>query len=402
MFNFSCLTDCGFLSYGATLKSLEILDLSHNVISDTQGLVRFHGDVFPKLHYLILKNNRITSSKQGMFEQLAKLKGMDLTENPIGYLEPGTFQSLHSLLTLYIQGSIHLTELHNGTFRGLRNLLHLKLNNNKIKDVHAKAFHGLRRLETLEINSNRIGGSNSDRNGWNVIFETSNLKTLNLGNNRITILPSQIVATQPSLQNLVLHYNRLSRLDGDTFTYSKQLNSLDLAYNDLMEVEQKHFQQMDRLQSLSLAGNPFLCTCAIKDFIDWLRLAEIELDAVDDHRCLGPVELRGKRLLDYSPSSWECKIKVIVIPFLCTVFLLLLLIGGAFLYYKLCKLRQSVTLDNKSATSGRKLRSECTCSKELFPMNGDITPSSEEVNLEAPLIQESLTCSSDMSELITA
>ena len=370
-------------------------------MSDAQNLVRFTQDVLPNLHFLLLQNNRISSLRKGMFEGINRLKGLDLTENPIDYMEPGTFQSMHSLQTLYIQGSIHLGELHNGTFRGMRNLLHLKLNNNQIKNVHAKAFHGLRRLETLELNGNRIGGSLHDRDGWNVEFETSNLKTLDLGNNRINALPSRVISTQPKLKNLILHYNRISCLDSDTFTFSKQLNSLDLAYNDLMELDHTHLEHLDRLESLSLAGNPFLCTCNMKDFIDWLKLAKLQLDSSDDHRCLGPVELRGKRLFDYRPGSWECKVKVIVIPFLCTLFLLFLLIGAACLYYKHSKLKQSLQSEAKNSTGNRKFKSECACVKELFPMNGDITPSSEEVNLEAPLIQESVTYSSDISELIT-
>ena len=371
------------------------------MVSDAQNLVRITQDVLPNIHFLLLQNNRISSLRKGMFEGLSKLKGLDLTENPIYYIEPGTFQSMHSLQTLYVQGSIHLEELHNGTFRGMRNLLHLKLNNNQIKNVHAKAFHGLRRLETLELNGNRIGGSVYNRDGWNVEFETSNLKYLDLGNNRINGLPSRVIATQPKLQNLILHYNRISSLDSDTFTFSKQLASLDLAYNDLMELDHTHLQHLDRLQSLSLAGNPFLCTCHMKDFIDWLKLAKLQLDSSDDHRCLGPVELRGKRLFDYRPGSWECKVKVIIIPFLCTLFLLFILIGAACLYYKHSKLKQSIAAEAKNNQGNRKFKSECACVKELFPMNGDITPSSEEVNLEAPLIQESVTYSSDISELIT-
>ena len=389
------------MSYGAILKNLEYLDLSHNVMSDAQNLVRFTQDVLPNLHFLLLQNNRISSLRKGIFEGLNKLKGLDLTENPVYYIEPGTFQSMHSLVTLYIQGSIHLEELHNGTFRGMRNLLHLRLNNNQIKNVHAKAFHGLRRLETLELNGNRIGGSVYDRDGWNVEFETSNLKILDLGNNRINALPSRVISTQPKLKNLILHYNRISSLASDTFTFSKQLNSLDLAYNDLLELDHTYLQHLNRLESLSIAGNPFLCTCNMKDFIDWLKVAKFQLDSSDDHRCLGPVELRGKRLFDYRPGSWECKVKVIVIPFLCTLFLLFLLIGAACLYYKHSKLKQSLMANIKSNTGKRKFKSECACVKELFPMNGDITPSSEEVNLEAPLIQESVTYSSDISELIT-
>ena len=399
----SCLTDCGYLAYGAVLKNLECLDLSHNVISDAQDLVRFTQDVLPNLRYLLLQNNRITVLRQGMFEGLTKLKGLDLTENPIYYIEPGSFQSLHAAQTLYLQGSIHLKELYNGTFRGMRNLRHLRLNNNQIRNVHPKAFHGLRKLESLELNGNRIGQSIFDTDGWNVVFETSNLQILDLGNNQIRGLPSRVIATQPKLRNLILHYNRISSLDRDTFVYSRQLNNLDLAYNDFMELDHTHLAHLERLESLSLAGNPFLCTCNIKDFINWLKLAKFQLDSSDDHKCLGPVELRGKRLFEYTPGMWECKVKVVVIPFLCTLVLLFLLIGGACLYYKFSKLKQSIAAEEKrnAGNGNRKFKSDCACVKELFPMNGDITPSSEEVNLEAPLIQESVTYSSDLSELIS-
>lgn len=382
----NCLTDCSFITYGATLKSLIFLDLTDNVITSHNNNAQFRGNVFPKLRTLILKNNRIEVLQPGMFDQLGTLKVLDLTENHLHTIEPGTFQSLHSLHKLFIQESKHLRILSNGTFRGLRNLHHLALNDNQIESIHPRAFHGLKRLEILELNGNRLGGQGSQH--FNIPTETKAMRILDLGNNRIEFIPNSLLSIHPHLEKLILHYNRITYLDASCLHNLKKLDTLDLSHNDIMEPVQNSFDGLQRLRTLDLAGNPFLCTCDLKGFVDWLREAELQLTSKSKHMCLGPSEMRGTLLTEFRPSSWECRVKVIVIPILSVMGTLAIVFSVCMLYCKMMMAKKEISSeDNRS--SNQRGRNCSWMIRELLPMNGDITPSSDEANPEDPLITES-------------
>ena len=395
----SCLTDCQFLAYGPELRSLQDLDLSDNVITEVGDNLRVSGAVFPRLQTLILRNNRITSLKVTMFEAMDSLKGLDLTENPIHTIEPSTFSSMHKLQDLFIQGSLHLQSLENGTFRGLRHLRHLRLNNNQISRIEQKAFHGLHRLEILEMNSNRLGEPSSGQ--LHLAYESRTLIQLDLGNNRMHSLPASVMLQHPKLEQLILHYNRISYLADGCLHTLRRLQTLDLSHNNIMELVESSFRGLDALKHLDLSGNPFLCSCSLKGFVDWLRFANVKLPSEENHMCLGPDDLRGTLLLDFRPSSWECKVKVIVVPILSVMGTLALIFGVCLLYCKIVLTRRELSMEepmsppprrpsqpSTSSSSHHHRPRNCTWIRELLPMNGDLSPSSDEANPEEPLITE--------------
>ena len=322
-----------------------------------------------------------------MFDQLGSLKGLDLTENPIHSIEAGTFQTVHSLHSLLIQKSAHLKVLVNGTFRGLRNLNHLSLNDNQIESIHPKAFHGLKKLETLQLNGNRLGGKGYKH--FNIPSETKSLRTLDLGNNRLEFIPSSHLTLHTQLEKLILHYNRITFLDGGSLHTLRKLDTLDLSRNDIMELVQDSFDGLQKLRNLDLGGNPFLCTCNLKGFVDWLRTAELELSSNSKHMCLGPQDMRGTLLTDFRPSSWECKVKVIVIPILSVTGTLAIVLSVCLLYCKMMMARKDLSSEDNNNSRQRQPRNCSWMIRELLPMNGDITPSSDEANPEDPLITES-------------
>ena len=379
----SCVPECSFVTYGPLLRNLQTLDLSSNVISNNRGSIRFRSDVFPRLHHLYLHNNRISVIDAAMFD-IRNLKTLDLSENPIHHIEADAFRTLHSLETLTVTGSLHLQVLPNGTFKGLRNLLHLRLNNNKLDTIHPRAFNGLHSLEVLEMNGNRIGGP-ENFGGLHIWAELRRLRKLDLGNNRLDFVPIDVIEHQPRLKTLILHYNRIAFVDKSSLYSLQELQTLDLSYNDITEVGEDSFHHLASLRHLDLAGNPFLCTCSMKGFLDWLRKANVKVSSLDNHKCTGPTEMRGKRLLDYRPSTWECQIKSAIIPVLYATGLIILTILVLCVTYKcFCRRHDHVSNEENKDRKGR----NWGWIRELLPVHGDVTPSgSEEGNVEDPLIE---------------
>ena len=135
--------------------------------------------------------------------------------------------------------------------------------------------------------------------------------------------------------------------------------------------------------------------------MDWLRIAQFQLHSADKHRYLGPVELRGTRLLDYSPGSRECHVRVIVVPVLSVAAVILVMLAAIYLYVRFIQVQPNNVSEEKREIlrKRRTVGTDCACIKELFPMNEDLTTSSEDANIEDPLIQESIV--NDMAELIS-
>ena len=390
----SCLTGCSFLSEGSPLKSLLSLDLSDNVISNSHASVQFRQEVFPKLRTLILSNNRLQSIKRGMFDDLSTLKVLDLTENPISFIEPSSFETLHSLQTLVIRGSLHLTMLQNGTFRGLRKLQHLNLNNNQLQVIHPKAFRGLHNLQVLEVNGNRIGGSGLPENY--LPLETTSLRKLDIGNNRFELLPTGIVYQNRMLRVLIMHYNRVAQIDKGSFHMLRLLQTLDLSFNDIMNFDDTSFEQLRKLHSLNLAGNPFLCTCKLKPFVDWLRTGDVRLVEPHQHKCIGPLSERGLELVNYTPTTWDCHIKAVVVPIISAMAVLLV---GGLLAILSCRVFCCRDAEGSSASlDSNDNRRTLSWLRELLPVNNSTQPSDDQIetepvctDLEDPLLVETQT-----------
>ena len=381
----SCVMDCQFITYGPVLHNLMVLDLSDNVISRPKNTIRFTSSNFPRLHHLYLQNNRISSLEEGMFD-IKSLRTLDLSGNPIHHIQSETFRYLHSLESLTITGSIFLQVLPNGTFKGLKNLLRLQLNNNQLQSIHPRAFNGLHSLELLEMNGNRIGGQ-GNFGDLHISAELRRLRRLDLGNNRLEAVPVDVLVHQPRLRVLLLHYNRIAYVDKRSLGMLKELETLDLSYNDIMEVGDDTFSNLPALRKLDMAGNPFLCTCRMKNFLDWLRSTEVKLNSVDQHKCSGPLPARGKKLLAYSPTAWECRIKSVIVPLLTILGLVVLCAAFSCLIYR-CVCRRHDHLGGSGDDNKDRKGRNWGWIRELLPVNGEMTPSgSEEGNVEDPLIE---------------
>ncbi|XP_063152699.1 extracellular matrix protein 2-like [Candoia aspera] len=229
------------------LPNLEWLDLSKNKLNST-GL---HPEVFKdltKLKRLNLDGNQLTSIP-ALPSSLHELK---LNDNNLAGLQRQNFRGLFRLLTLELKGN----QLHDGnvpptTFRSLRRLIYLRLDQNHFRTIPS----GLpASLQELHLDSNRIeemteGVLNKTLN-LSVLVLSNNmleenriaphawidllkLEALDLSHNRLVHVPSFLPR---HLKQLTLHHNCIERIPGYVFAHMKPgLEFLHLSHNVLQD-----------------------------------------------------------------------------------------------------------------------------------------------------------------------
>lgn len=133
-------------------QDLHILRITRNFINELQPHV-FVG--LQKLETLQIRfENKLTLIPKNVFNELPKLKKLEITFNHISEIEENAFDD-PSITQLGLSNN-YLTKIENGTFNGLVNLEHLLINTNNIKEIKPWVFDNLPYLNRLELIQNDI------------------------------------------------------------------------------------------------------------------------------------------------------------------------------------------------------------------------------------------------------
>jgi hypothetical protein len=128
---------------------------------------------------------------------------------------------------------------------GIRNLIELVLDSNKIEFVEESFFIGIPNLRTLSLNSNRI------KSLIRVNFSgLPNLENLYLFNNYILLLGESTFFGLESLSNLVLQHNLFTSFENISFSGLDNLKSLYFVVNNDFLMEQVELRGLNQLESL--------------------------------------------------------------------------------------------------------------------------------------------------------
>ncbi|VEN60136.1 unnamed protein product, partial [Callosobruchus maculatus] len=100
-----------------------------------------------------LQGNNITTIYETDFQDLAKLKILDLSHNLVSVIGRKTLKGVPSLKTLQLDNN-QITCIDEGAFRHLKDLEILTLNNNNLTFLSKETFGNLFRLRTLRLNDN--------------------------------------------------------------------------------------------------------------------------------------------------------------------------------------------------------------------------------------------------------
>ncbi|XP_076369886.1 uncharacterized protein LOC143256481 [Tachypleus tridentatus] len=297
---------------------LELLYLSLNMIHSIDPSTFQH---LNNLQELYLDSNNITALYKDNFIGLTSLKYLYLDMNKLISLSSDVFTDLHELAAVYLDrnlffslaninvesSSVHMIsmqdnnlkgQLNENAFSGMPNLHEIYLSNNDLEEITTNALSKLIQLEKLDLFNNSIKtiSNNAFTHLWNLI-------TLELGNNQIQNLPVRAFSNLTSLNKLSINNNRLEKLTCEHTVDLFSLETINLNDNRLSNVEAGTFSRSHNIQIISLKGNPFICDCALNEFVQFLKTIP---EITDAGECTGPPSLLGKKLIEVNLNYMKC------------------------------------------------------------------------------------------------
>lgn len=235
------------------LYSLQDLNLSKNNIYVIEAGVF---DYLTDLKRLILSQNQLMKIPENAIQNLGKLIEIDLNLNFIDNLSfPST---LNSLEVLKVRSNL-IRSLSNETFENLPRLRKLDLSDNNFTQVPSFQFSKLSSLEHLNLSSNMFDaiGPNSFRNLYK-------LREIYIDSGTVfSKIDSKAFSENVNLNYVSLSLNpNLKRLPKFLFLNKPNLKHVRLSGNDFSTLDASDLP-LDQLETLTLGRNPFTCNCSL-------------------------------------------------------------------------------------------------------------------------------------------
>ncbi|KAI4499510.1 hypothetical protein M0802_005406 [Mischocyttarus mexicanus] len=236
-------------------KNLTHLSLSHNNISIINGSTLA---VTPELQVLDLSLNRITYLRRGSFLAPNKITHLNLNMNQIHVIKTGSLDNLTSLeeLRLNKNNLTHLMDpsssqsISEALFNNLGKLRILELNRNEIEQMQVLTFKGLSNLEELRLKRNKIS-TLSDGAFWPL----KNLILLQLDFNMLTSVKKGGLFGLENLKKLTLSHNHIKMIELQAWDNCGEITELDLSFNMLVTIERETFDHLSKLEKLKMDHN---------------------------------------------------------------------------------------------------------------------------------------------------
>ncbi|XP_055635299.1 leucine-rich repeat-containing protein 24 [Toxorhynchites rutilus septentrionalis] len=210
----------------------------------------------------------------------SELQLLDLSNNRIGEIRAhelmhGNQQNLHKL---YIKNST-IESLHRDAFRNLLILIELDLSMNKVKRLDPGLFDDLLKLRVLILNHNQIE---------------------RIENN---LFQNLVYLTKVELRD-----NSIYRIAQHSFNNVPMLSQIELDFNELRILRRETFINLEKLASLSLTNNPWNCSCALRNFSEFIMTRSLYRNPTT---CADPPLLAGKGWNDIHLDEFACRPQII-------------------------------------------------------------------------------------------
>ena len=250
--------------------SLQEINFSFNLLISLPSRLFAHNY---KLATIDLRNNLIKKLPNQLFANCSHLEQLYLDHNSLREFPLNALGSRHSnsikVISLAFNYIEHLNALAIDIYR---NLIHLNLSHNSIKQFDASAFAGLIELDVSfnKFQFDEIENSFSnyqstrlhslDLSGIGLrampMLNLANLISLNLGSNLLTFIYSHSFLHVEHLQRLNLSANRLTNVPNNLFNQrlGETLIELDLSYNPIYTLNNDSFVGLRKLRKLSIHG----------------------------------------------------------------------------------------------------------------------------------------------------
>ena len=295
-----CLTECDVIAMSARLPSLETLDLSGNVLSETAGVISFSKQFFPKLKRVYLRGNRIARLNSDMFDDAPHLQVLDLSENPIQSADANSLSFLKHLQDLKLENCRLLREFPTNFFSKLDQLERLSVRGSALKTISGLELN--KNLRYLDLSQNFLTSKTT-----HILSES--VEHLDLSFNQLQDASFLLHSKLTSLRSLILSNNRLTSFNSRYFLRFSSMKILDLSHNDLtsITVDEYFSNATGRLDVLDISGNPFYCDRFINGLARYMRKNRGQIAVLQQVRCAGPPEKKGEKLIEVVTSPLrEC------------------------------------------------------------------------------------------------
>ncbi|XP_066570686.1 peroxidasin isoform X1 [Amia ocellicauda] len=179
----------------------------------------------------------------------------------------------------------------------------LDLRFNKIKDIQPGSFRRLKNLNTLLLNNNQIR-----RIPRGAFEDLENLKYLYLYKNEIQSIDRQAFKGLVSLEQLYLHFNQIETLEPESFTHLPKLERLFLHNNRITHLVLGTFSHLQSMKRLRLDSNTLNCDCELLWLADLLKQYAESGNAQAAATCEYPSRLQGRSVATLTAEELNCEV----------------------------------------------------------------------------------------------
>ncbi|XP_041981514.1 chaoptin [Aricia agestis] len=255
-------------------SSVRVLHITNTPIKSIDAYA-FAG-VNRTLQELYLSDTRITEFPSEAFKILGNLSVLSIDGHRMTSLSKDIFagsQAAGTIVRLHLVNGM-LSDIPVEAFQNLKKLKGLDLHGNRLATLKRSQFKGLRDVEMLDISYNNItkldGSHLGDLSklGWcnashNLIPEIPRgmfarntlIKVVHLDNNRIKKLDINSFKGMRFLRRLYLQDNQISEVGRGTFSAVTRIGTVDLARNFIPKVDYQMFQAVKYAELINLAEN---------------------------------------------------------------------------------------------------------------------------------------------------
>jgi hypothetical protein len=223
------------------------------------------------------------------FRGLPELEHLHLHNNRIRNLQRGTFAKMTNLRSLHLAHN-RIQSIEPGLFIDLINLDYISLESNLIQQLQADVFLGLTELRDLWLCKNEISYLHP------ATFK--HMKKLRLicleNNNNLQVPTDRPFLDVPTLENLFISDCNITNLSAITFQKTSYLTTLFLHGNNLKTFDMAILKMLPYLSTLYLYNNPLQCDCQLLKVWQWCQKHEVKTGIEHDvPRCEGPEQVSG-------------------------------------------------------------------------------------------------------------
>uniref|UniRef100_A0A5F8GBW9 Peroxidasin like n=1 Tax=Monodelphis domestica TaxID=13616 RepID=A0A5F8GBW9_MONDO len=178
----------------------------------------------------------------------------------------------------------------------------LDLRFNRIQEIPTGSFKKLKNLNTLLLNNNQI--RKISRNAFEGL---ENLLYLYLYKNEIHTIDAQAFKGLISLEQLYIHFNQIETLQPETFGDLQKLERLFLHNNKLSKIPSGSFSNLDSLKRLRLDSNALICDCDLTWLGQLLKGYAQTGHTQAAATCEYPRSLQGRSIVSLGPDEFNCE-----------------------------------------------------------------------------------------------